>query len=86
MNSTGDIVQHVLTEVITVQDPKPAISLNESHFYLVRAAINQGYREPFSPELTQMNEYLARRLTGQKLAEAAWKIFRSYHRAYDAQT
>lgn len=52
-----------------------ATSVDNFHFYILRAAQNVGRFEPFTADEARLNLYLAHRMAGKRLCDFAWRSF-----------
>lgn len=74
MQKETELIENIITELLPKAKEQPASNTNESHFYLLRAALEYGYNEPFSAELDAMNQILAYHCVGRELAREAWRL------------
>lgn len=68
-------IDAVIASVVTQDDWDVATSPDAAYLYQLRAAQNMGFFEPFSPEQTALNDYLAARHAGLKLCDYAWRLY-----------
>jgi len=74
MPSESEVIEFIIAKILPQAAAQPAQSPDESHFYLLRAARDYGYLEPFSAKLTAMNKIFADQCVGENLARDAWRL------------
>jgi len=68
-------VDAVIASAEQTLDWGEANTASECYLYQVRSAMNLNVFEPFTPEQTALNDYLAARHAGKRLCDYAWRLF-----------
>ena len=52
-----------------------AAKQSETYLYQLRATLNLGIFEPFTPEQKALSDYLSARHAGKRLCDYAWRLY-----------